>query len=483
MYMAWFPINGQGVIFVIIVLSLLFVVQKDLSVVQAQEFRTPKLGSFEPVIPSSPSSSPVPTKTPTSQISKAPSSTSVTPTLYPLATTAASQKYARNWCPFKKTDFTEFYEFKGITYGLLPSPKKRPGGGDTYMSPGWYMIFIDEKTSIKSQVLLDSFKEFEENIPIGEKDQNFVYMTWDLLECEEWNFQAICAMRVATICTTNCFTPKVSPKPGPAFPKQETTGNLYDPTKLCIPLKINGSQADKMDTLIIPLNFSNSERTSGLTYTLAQRAVQKMNDTNLSQYPKEILNKMNWYMLNVGHPDFPLEELKQFEKTGLSESDYKQNALSFGRTANFCGRDRFMIIIKGQSESGFAVRGVGGVTFSSSIEGPYTTFVHEWGHAVGDLMDEYENTNETHIAANCSVSGNGIMVENSCPQWDCTKTQCSPLAKRLLGGLSCYPRCGKTNYFRPMKNSIMDNPYTPGGTVFSGPSLVHLIEKVFANYK
>lgn len=393
-------------------------------------------------------------------------------------------------CHFKASDFTEVYEFGGVLYGLYPQTTA------SHKQAGWYTL-APEFFSKTREENKKSLAEFLKYIPVAKNDPTLELWKHAIEKCIEIGFSS-CAGRIAGICTENCTltspiptgaipAPLSTPSPSPYQP--QTVPQPSVSSGLCQPVEINGSVADKLDMLIIGLNFTKDEFKSNML-PLAQRAVQALTTTNLNDYQDDVLKKMNWYLLNIHDSGFPVEYFKQFEKGDEASVEELRNSLiDFGVEAKYCARDRFMIIVKGNSNSGFAVRGLGGVIWSSNVDvgGDGLTFVHEWGHAVGDLMDEYKGARNTIIAANCAQtpsSGalNGDYAQ-ACPQWDCGIMNCSPKVKQLLQGSGCYPRCGAAGYYRPLENSIMDTIDAPGGTKFSGPALVNIIEKVFKAYR
>lgn len=301
---------------------------------------------------------------------------------------------------------------------------------------------------------------------------------------------------------TDTPTPPENPTPTSAespTPTPELTGSL-DFSKLCMPVEVNGSLADKMDVLIIPVNFTQEQRRNNL-YQLAVRVKESFRHTNLSQYENEVLKKINWYVLNVEHPDFDRERARQFE------GGDKDSLFAFGLDSNYCGRDRFLIIFNtDQDLVSSAIQDYGAVVFLPDVMyGNGEIIAHELGHAVGSLSDEYLS-GRSDPGANCAASGtsqaeNAVICaandydpscippeENGafklpCPQWDCNVINCSELAKNLLKNAGCYRNCGVQNNYRASFDSIMRVTSGPDGNKYSGPALVHMIEKIFVIYK
>lgn len=456
-------------------------VQGISTLAQNSQGKTIQLGTF--------TVTPAPTRTPTSTYMPIP------PTSLPITdvvTTIPSQittqptvpQQARtftlpnsDFCHFNASEFTEVYEFDGILYGLYPKST------EFNKQAGWYVL-APEYFAKTQEEARKSLEEFLQHVPIDENDPRLDAWKAFIDKCISIGFST-CATRVAGHCTTDCSVPSPMPSPRTSAlpihtPVISQPSGGQNTSGLCIPLAIHGSAADKMDMLIIPLNFMREEQETTVL-PLAERAIQALSTTNLSEHEDDLLKKMNWYVLNIHHPDFPIENFRQFEGGG------RDDLIDFGIEANYCGRDRFMIMLKGENQGGFAVRGLGGVVWSESILGDGLTFAHEWGHAAGDLMDEYAGAANTILSANCTTTPSDHVYTSNytepCPQWDCQEINCSPKAQQLLQGMGCYPRCGASNYYRPLENSVMDNLDRPGNTIFSGPALVYMIEKVFGRYR
>lgn len=300
---------------------------------------------------------------------------------------------------------------------------------------------------------------------------------------------------VATDTPAPTVTPSVSPTPA-------GTEALLDFSKLCMPLEVNGSQADKMDMMIIPLNFKDDVFETEMPLA-ANRAKESLRRTNLNNYENEVLKKMNWYVLNIYHPDFDEGNLNgTYDGTKNGIFNF---ALNY---ANYCGKDRFMVIFKTESPEliSSAIVGYGGLVFTTDLmQSDQLVFAHEWGHAVGDLVDEYlsgeadpginctdEGTQAAQTATICAANNpdptciseyDNPAFKTACPAWDCNFITCSPLARELLKDTGCYPKCGVGEHFRPAYNSTMRWQDYSEGQNYNGPSLVHMIEKVFSQYR
>lgn len=281
-----------------------------------------------------------------------------------------------------------------------------------------------------------------------------------------------------------------------------------DKTKLCIPLEVNGSPADKMDFIFIPLNYDNYD----IFAEQAQLAVQRMGETNLSQYRTEVLDKINWYMLNNDHESIPA----QYRGRAITpeEQDGYMSAVH-----RLCPHDRYVYFVDAEwlaTESGATIGGSAylytGLIFAarSVYDANSNIFPHEWGHAAAGLIDEYDagrwfessdpttgyNCTRTPNNQNpgpdpcpwgrCDNSVNDPKFKQVCPQWDCNQIECDALQRELFANAGCYQRCSSQNAYRPVPLSIMDAALPGAGEdimKFSGPSLYSIIQYTFGNYR
>ncbi len=283
-----------------------------------------------------------------------------------------------------------------------------------------------------------------------------------------------------------------------------------DMSKLCIPLEVNGSPADKMDMILMPVNYAPNEYGTFIQH--AQLAIQRLGETNLSSYRNEVLSKMNWYVINTSHSSIPAE--------------YRNKKIESAETYNFinsvlrlCPHDRHITFVNAQvleNPDGAKIGGsatlYGGLIFAAqSVLDPNSNiFAHEWGHAAAGLIDEYDagkwfTSNDPTTGYNCTKTPNNLnpgpdpcpwgMCDNSlndpkfkqvCPQWDCNQMECDALQKELFANAGCYQRCSSQNGYRPAPISVMDAVF-PGVsddiTKFNGPSLYSIIQYTFTKYK
>jgi hypothetical protein len=282
-----------------------------------------------------------------------------------------------------------------------------------------------------------------------------------------------------------------------------------DISKLCIPLEIHGSPADNMDMIMIPINYEAGD--FNRFSTDAQKAIGQLNNTNLSSFRPEVLDKMNWYLLNTANEQIPQE----YRNRKIGESEFENFLLA---TLRLCPHDRYVVFINADSLSqegaeilGSAILYEGFVFAARSVDVPNSNvFAHEWGHASSGLLDEYDagkwfaggsattgyNCTRDPSSSNpvpdpcprgsCNASVNDTKYKQTCPQWDCTKIECDSLQKELFAGAGCYQRCSSQNAYRPAPLSIMD-AYIPSAgpdiTKYNGPSLYSIIKYTFGNYR
>ncbi len=298
-----------------------------------------------------------------------------------------------------------------------------------------------------------------------------------------------------------------------------------DLSKLCIPLEIHGSSADKLDYIIIPSNYDPAR--FDLAIQDAQAAIEQLGGTNLSGFRNEVLNKINWYILNINHERMPAQYRNTRITSNVLEPAKGKSEIEIYRDAviDLCTKDRYAVQI---NASELIVQGYDPVTNttgnytilgSSNLETGFhfaartldfpnsNVFAHEWGHATAALLDEYNagkwvSPGDNHAGYNCTLDPNtpnkdpcpngfcegeenNSIYKAPCPAWDCSKTQCDDLQKELFADAGCYQRCSSSSGYRSQPLSIMD-AYVPGAgsdlTKYNGPSLYSIIKFAFGNY-
>lgn len=283
-----------------------------------------------------------------------------------------------------------------------------------------------------------------------------------------------------------------------------------DKTKLCIPLVVNGSPADKMDWVFFPVNYDADEYDK--FFQEAKLGIQRLAETNIWQYKKEVFDKMNWYAFNPSHRNVP----EEFRGKRVDQSNLRD---FLSKVHSMCPRDRYIVLVGNVDLLNSGGSFVGGeaafyIGFIYPARGLYikefNTFAHEWGHAAAGLMDEYDTgqwifTNNDSAGFNCTLQASDLspvqdpcrggvcgdladdpVYKKPCPKWDCSKKQCSDLEKKLFADAGCFPRCSIKTAFRPAKVSVMDGMIRSAGDDirnFNGVSLYSIIKFAFGNYR
>jgi len=282
-------------------------------------------------------------------------------------------------------------------------------------------------------------------------------------------------------------TPVVTPTTLPTNQPQATPTPISDRDQACIPIEVNGSSSDKLDIVIYGGDYTPDLFPFFLVD--AQRAVDELRRTNLTNYQSQILNKMNWYVFN---------NIKILGNKTLTKDD----AQAIVATQTTCPQDRYLILVNKMYVGGVSRMGIGGAVGRGSFNNPnYLVSAHEWGHYVGFLSDEYDAGK--YFTSNCTTqpsdskpirdpcpddgisactNENDPIYAEPCPAWDCSKKSCDTLQQQLYLGSGCYPRCGIVGAYRARPQSVMDRSFFSNVTddtgKFNGPSLYNIIRKL-----
>ena len=332
------------------------------------------------------------------------------------------------------------------------------------------------------------------------------------------------------VCTL--FTPdddENTPVPSDAQPTTQPSGLTEEPTeppesfpsptpieasdldreKLCIPLEVNGSPADKMDWVFYPINYETNDFNT--FFEESHLAVSRLAGTNLSGYKREVLDKQNWYIFNPSHSGVPAQ-YRNKKVTSENMNEYLR------AVEPLCPHDRFVILVGNVeylNDNGNIIGGQAAfyIGMIYPAKGLYMTegngFAHEWGHAAAALMDEYDAgqwisggdpttgfncTRDPSDAGpagdpcprgQCTSQADDAKYQKACPKWDCNVKECTDLEKSLFADAGCYPRCSSQQGYRPNKISLMDGLVFGAGPdvlKFNGVSLYSIIKYTFGKY-
>lgn len=252
-----------------------------------------------------------------------------------------------------------------------------------------------------------------------------------------------------------------------------------------------------MDILFFPSEYAPTEQSAFQEVT--RRAIRTVPQTNIGQYPDEILKKMNWYVINMNNEQYPTAWRK-----ALSE----QEAVDIVTKNTVCGADRYAVIKKNRG----VVLSEGALAYTSpfqfmmipaEVAQEGLVFPHEWGHLVAGLADEYGSgltptykgmfncALEQHESPNRSrcmqiqqmQSCDLPEFQTPCDQWNCDKISCTPFMKTLFESAGCFPGCGVGAASRPNLGGLMTTyTFLPDADKFNGPSLHSIIDLTFSNY-
>jgi len=194
--------------------------------------------------------------------------------------------------------------------------------------------------------------------------------------------------------------------------------------------------------------------------TAVDKGVMALTKTNLGP---ERLGKINvWALLDLNQSYFQGFNCPTPKGSLVACWNYAKAAQYALST---CGGDIHLILNNDTHRIG-SVGGIAiwGSAYIYNFAFDYPTVPHELGHAMAGLSDEYSfgiaALPGTKEGINCAPLGSSSQT-TPCPKW----------AARFPN-TGCYPRCGYTNFFRPMQKSIMDRGGANASYDFNEPSLV-----------
>lgn len=237
---------------------------------------------------------------------------------------------------------------------------------------------------------------------------------------------------------------------------RSTTGSFQIKCDAACQLKMGTGSLAKADLVVLSEDYDNYDE----FLASVDKAVIALNRTNLGQ---SRLGKINlWALLDLSQTYFQGFDCSAGGGTTVACWDHAK-AITYAMSK--CAGDTYMIFNNDThrtgSVGGIAIWG-GTYIFRFALDLP--TVPHELGHSMAGLVDEYSFGITAPAGAvagiNCSETGSSSQTV-PCPKW----------ATRFPN-VGCYPRCGYTDFYRPMNRSIMDRAGAGAVYDFNEPSLV-----------
>lgn len=249
--------------------------------------------------------------------------------------------------------------------------------------------------------------------------------------------------------------------------KLENTGNttkiISTNSKLssekCSSLLLNGDDASKLNIVFVGSNYINRSKLTqdALKYVKVFRKVEPFSSN---------INKFNFYVSN---------SLIRCDANQIIECD----SFTLKKSASMCPND-YVIVLYDRSKLKDTVFPLRSSSYSNiekiNILDDELVVVHEFGHAFGDLWDEYDE--DKYYSKFVKIDDFGKLPncdEMNCPSWRLSNGSYEK-------GASCYKGCTLSSFYRATKNSIMNNFRRPDGKTF-GPVNENILEKKLRYYK
>jgi hypothetical protein len=218
--------------------------------------------------------------------------------------------------------------------------------------------------------------------------------------------------------------PTATPKPPTATPS---------PTKLpdCIPLEVNGRNEDKFDLIFLHQGFKNIDDVS----VISKKIINNLKASNV----QGTVNKFNFYLSS---------DLNQDYKLFITGTGTRIDTSDFGPLDAMklkCKGDSVIIIDNLPNE----IRATAYVGYNVAMltAEAWEAAVHELGHSIAGLDDEYDLGTEALPdripAVNCNKFGSDS--DKPCPGWE------------KYSDAKCFKICGYTNYYRSTEKSVMND--------------------------
>jgi len=235
--------------------------------------------------------------------------------------------------------------------------------------------------------------------------------------------------------------------------------NISD-TPTCTTIVNNGNSADKLDIVFIADKYTSSEIPNFIA------KVQAAYGYLFGIVPFNAQNSK----INIHRVDSPMN----LGCAGWSTHQPDCNASNISPIASLCPGDRTIVMVDGNFRSyaykgGYAIVAANDSNFKGVV-------VHEFGHSLGQLDDEYVDSvvpdrgaTIVNLSVNCDTS-------SVCTKWRTPQTA----QGALLSGTGCYTGCDYRNtYYRSISNGIMRNHTVTDFGVIN----INQINKLFNSYR
>ena len=206
-----------------------------------------------------------------------------------------------------------------------------------------------------------------------------------------------------------------------------STFNTNQKNADCTTVKYAGKPKDKIDIVFLPSGYASQEEFA--------REVQKQTDAIFKTEPFTSHQKaINIYRIDR------LDELDCEVDDFISCNDFEVKKM-----ATFCPNDQIIVLVSRNKikDALKPVRSsaVGNVIKLNSADN-INVLLHELGHAIGGLADEYvDDRYYSSIGLNVGTFPN--CDQEACPKWVAD------------GNLGCFKGCSLSSFYRPTKDSLM----------------------------
>ena len=195
----------------------------------------------------------------------------------------------------------------------------------------------------------------------------------------------------------------------------------------CTTVKYTGSTEDKLDIVFLPSGYTDLNEFT--------KEVQRQTDSLFETEPfNQHQDKVNVYRIDR------LDELKCEVDNFITCDDFEIKKL-----ATFCPNDQIIVLVS-RSKIRDALKPVRSSSIGNVIKlntaDNIQVLLHELGHSIGGLADEYvDDKYYSSIGLNAGSFPN--CDKNTCPKW---------VAESDLG---CFKGCSLSSFYRPTRDSLM----------------------------